>query len=127
MTISFNQNEVHTIAQSLIDAADSLNKTKAEIAHLEEDFRHGVPNGVWDINVTREAEAIVDEAMQVIDELNTEITNIQSGFDTLSAAIMSFLEQNSDLEDDVIAAIKAPMPSDADALDTLDPLRKDEK
>lgn len=127
MTISFNQNEVKTIAQSLLDAADNLNTTKADLGNLEEDFRHGVPNGVWDINITREAEAIVDEAMKIIDELTAEITSLQSGFDTLSAAVMTFLEENSDLEADVINAIKAPMPSDADALDTLDPLGKDEK
>jgi len=127
MTISFNQNEVQTIAQSFLDAADNLNTTKADISNLEEDFRHGVPNGVWDINITREAEAIANEAMQIIDELTAEITNLQTGFDTLSAAVMTFLEENSNLEADVIDAIKAPMPSDADALDTLDPLGKDEK
>lgn len=127
MTISFNKGEVQRIVASLTGAIDNLNKVHADLDEVSDAFHSGVPHGQWSVQVTQEAEAIAADADSIIGDLKSEIKGLQNSFSELSVAVMNFLRQNSELEDNVLDALGAGLPEGVEGnLDSIDPLGQGE-
>lgn len=123
MTISFSKGEVQKIASSFTDAIDNLSKVHADLDEVGEDFHRGVPHGQWSTQVTQEAESIASDAVEIISDLKSEIKGLQDNFSELSVAVMRFIQQNSELEENVIDAIGASLPDGFDgSLENINPL-----
>ena len=79
------------------------------------------------MQVTQEAEAIAADADSIIGDLKSEIKGLQNSFSELSVAVMNFLRQNSELEDNVLDALGAGLPEGVEGnLDSIDPLGQGE-
>lgn len=127
MTISFNKGEIQRIVASLTGAIDNLNKVSTDLDEVSDDFHRGVPHGQWSVQVTQEAEEIAADADKIIGDLKAEIKGLQNSFSELSVAVMHFLRQNSELEDNVLDALGASLPEGAEGnLDSIDPLGQGE-